>query len=117
EDREVQPQPLQANLGTSYKMDLGGGLHYTLSADIRNLEQQLEFMRRVRLGVEIGLTPAFSALAGFNSGHYSYGIKFNTGLLKFYLGFFDQEIGEKLGQQKSERFLVYFSLFDFTFDG
>ena len=62
------------------------------------------------------ISPALSALAGYNSGQYSYGIKFNFGLLKTYLGLYGVDSGEKLGQQISKRGVVYVSLFDFNFD-
>ncbi|MCO4754712.1 MAG: hypothetical protein KC478_09515 [Bacteriovoracaceae bacterium] len=117
DNREVQPQPMQVNLGTALSVEVGPGLDFTLSGDIRNLEQQMELMRRVRLGIEIGLTPAFAILGGLNANQYSYGFKLNTGLLKIYCGFYSADIGEKLGQQKSERVALYLSLFDFTFDG
>ncbi|MEX1099632.1 MAG: hypothetical protein WEB87_04360 [Bacteriovoracaceae bacterium] len=117
DDREVQPQPMQVNLGTAWKVDLGAGVDFTVSGDVRNLEQQMEFMRRIRLGTEIGLTPALALLGGLNAGQYSYGVKLNTGLLTIFGGFYNVDIGEKLGQQVSKRAVVYFSLFDFTFDG
>jgi hypothetical protein len=115
-DVEVQPQPMQLNFGTSYALEAAGfGLIF--SADIRNLNQQMELMRRVRLGTEVKMSPALSLLAGMSSGGYSYGIKLNMGLLKLYTGFFDEDIGEKLNQQRSSRALIYLSLFDFTFEG
>ena len=116
QDLEVQKQPLNVNFGTSYALQAAGfGLLF--SADIRNLEdQQMELMRRVRLGTEIKISPLLSLMAGYNSGGYSYGIKFDTGLINFYAGFYDEEIGEELGQQRSSRALIYFSIFDFTFD-
>ena len=115
EDLEVQPQPMRVNLGTSYALE-AAGLGIRVSADIRNLEQQIAFMRRVRLGLEIMMTPALSILTGFNSAGYSYGLRLNTGLIDTYLGLYEEDIGEKIGQEKSSRAVIYFSLFDFTFD-
>lgn len=114
---EVQPQPMKLNYGAGYKADLGMGLDFTLSLDIRNLEQQMEFMRRVRLGGEVGLTPALSLLGGINANQYSYGLKLNSGLLKIFLGMYGVDIGESLGEQVSKRVALYLSLFDFKFDG
>jgi hypothetical protein len=74
-------------------------------------------LRRVKLGTELKISPLLSALVGYNSGGYSYGIKFDTGLINLYAGFYDVEIGEKVGQQRSSRGVIYFSIFDFTFDG
>lgn len=116
-DREVQEQTMQVNFGTAWKMDLASALDLTLSADIRNLETEMEFMRRVRLGVEVGLTPALSVLGGLNANQYSYGVKTNTGLINLYVGFYNVDIGETLGEQVSKRIAIYLSLFDFTFDG
>ena len=73
----------------------------------------MEFMRRLRVGTEIMISPALSLLAGFNARSYSYGIKTNLGIVKVFAGFYDEEIGEELGQEKSSRGLIYFSLFDF----
>lgn len=115
--REVQDQPMQVNVGAAWKASLGPGFDFTLSGDVRNLEQQMEFMRRIRLGAEIGLTPALSILGGINANQYSYGVKLNTGLISIYGGFFNVDVGEKLGEQVSKRAGVYLSLFDFTFDG
>lgn len=115
-DREVQPQPMKLNAGAAWKASLGAGFDFTLSADIRNLEQQMEFMRRIRLGVAIGFTPAMSVMAGMNSNQYSYGIKLNSGLLGLTIGFFNVDIGETLGQQVSKRAAIYLTLLDFTFD-
>lgn len=114
-NREVQTQPLQVNFGTTYSLS-AAGFGLKLSADIRNLEQEMEFMRRLRFGTELMISPALSILAGFNARSYSYGIKTNLGILKVFAGFYDEEIGEKLGQEKSSRGLIYFSLFDFNFD-
>jgi len=116
-DLEVQTQPMRINFGSAVNLDVGGGFDLTVSADIRNLESQMEFMKRVRLGFDIGFSPLVSIMAGYNSGLYSYGIKANLAILEVVFGFYDVDIGEKLGQQTSNRALIYFSLFDFTFDG
>jgi hypothetical protein len=117
DDREVQPQPMQVNFGTSWKGEVGGGFGLTVTADIRNLEQQMEFMKRIRLGGEISLSPALSLLAGLNGlNNYSYGLKTNLGLFKVFTGLYTEEVGEKLDQIESERFIIYFSLFSFNFD-
>lgn len=116
QDLEVQEQPLNVNFGTSYSLEMAG-FGFIFSGDLRNLEEQnMEFMRRVRLGTEVKISSLLSVLAGYNSGGYSYGIKFDTGLINMYAGFYDEEIGEELGQQRSSRALIYFSIFDFTFD-
>ena len=117
DDFEVQPQPMRVNFGTSYALSAPGGFALTFSADIKHLEQQMEFARRLHLGTEINLSPALSLLAGVNAvDNYSYGLQFNAALFKLYLGFYGTEIGEKLQQQESNRFLIYLSMLHFDFE-
>lgn len=117
DDFEVQPQPMRIHLGSAYTLSGAGGFDMTFSADIKHLEQQMELMRRLHLGFEVNLSPALSVLAGLNSvDNYSYGVKLNTGLLKVFLGFYGTEIGEKLQQQESNRFVLYFSMLHFDFE-
>jgi hypothetical protein len=116
-DKEVQAQPAQVSFGSSLRTDLGPGFHFTMSADIKHLEQDIELMRRVYLGAEFGISPALSLLAGVNAvDNYSYGVKLNTGIIQAYAGFFGTEIGEQLNQEESNRFVVYVSLFNFEFN-
>ena len=113
---EVQSQPLKANLGASYLIKKNG-FGIQLSGDVRNLEDKdLELRKRLRFGAELHLSPALSALAGYNSGQYSYGMKLNIGFLKTYVGLYGLDVGESLDQQVSRRALIYISLFDFNFD-
>lgn len=117
QDLEVQDQPMQVNFGTAYQFKVGGGFDLTISADIKHLSEQVELARRFNLGLEIGLTPMLSVMAGLNAvDNYSYGIKFDTGLIRAYAGFYGVEVGEELGQEDSDRFVVYLSLFHFNFD-
>jgi hypothetical protein len=111
----VQPQPMGVNLGAHWTQKFAGIFDYTFSADLRNLSQQMDFMQRVHMGVEVGF-PVLRVLAGTSSGYYSYGIQFNLGLIKTYLGLYELEIGEEYKQRKVSRAVIYFSLFDFTFD-
>jgi hypothetical protein len=117
-DYEVQDQPMQVNLGVGWKLDFGPALDVTVSADLRNIHQQKvgsEYQRDFKFGIDVG-TPVLRVLAGMNSGQYTYGIQTNLGIIDMFLGLYDVEIGERLGQQRSSRALIYFSLFDFTFD-
>lgn len=116
EDREVQAQPLKANLGASYTIK-GKLLGFRVSSDIRNLEDTtMSFKKRFKLGTEFMISPVLSALAGINSGQYSYGIKLNLGILQTYVGFYGVDIGEEVDQQTSQRAVLYLSLFDFNYD-
>ena len=117
DDLEVQSQPMRIHFGSSFTAAAPGGFDVTVSADIKHLEQQMELMRRIHLGVELNLSPAISILAGVNAvDNYSMGFKGNLGIIKAYLGIYGTEIGEKLQQQESNRFLFYFSILDFTFE-
>jgi hypothetical protein len=117
QDLEVQDQPMQVNLGTSYLQKIGAGFDFTLSADIQNLSQEMELAQRLSFGLELGLSPALSLLAGVNAvDNYSYGLMFDIGIARFYLGFYGVETGEKVQQEESNRILIYISLFNFTFD-
>lgn len=118
ENAEVQPQNLQANLGVAVELGFADDFGLILSADYRNIEDQdMEFAKKLRLGAEFKFSPAISVLGGVNSGQYSYGMKLNMGIVKVFGGFYGADVGRRIGQVTSNRFLVYASLFDFTFDG
>ena len=104
----------QVNLGVAAGQNFGQ-FHYILSADARGLNDQMDFGKRVRLGAEIGV-PVLKLLGGVNSGYYSYGAMLDLGFLKTTAGFYDVELGSKYKQIKSKRFVIYLSLFDFSFD-
>lgn len=113
-DLKVADQNDQVNLG------IAGGMDWKLfniiaSADIRALNEQMDAGKRVRFGVQAGL-PGLKIMAGVNSGYYSYGATVDLLLLKVTGGFYDVELGSKYKQTKSKRFILYLSLFDFSFD-
>lgn len=104
----------QLNLGIAAGQDFKL-FHYILSADVRSLNEEMDFGKRLRLGAEIGV-PGLSLMAGMNSGYYSYGASVDLAFMKLTAGFYDMELGSKYKQIKSRRFLIYLSLFDFSFD-
>jgi hypothetical protein len=109
-----------ANNRTQVNWGLAGGhdfkfFHYILSADVRALNEQMDFGKRLRFGAEVGI-PGLSLMAGINSGYYSYGATIDLAFMKFTAGFYDVELGSQYQQVKSKRFVVYLSLFDFSFD-
>lgn len=104
----------QVNLGMAVGQDFKL-FHYILSADVRALNEEMDFGKRLRFGVQLGL-PGLKLLAGMNSGYYSYGAMLDLALIKLTAGFYDIELGSKYKQVKSERFVIYMSLFDFSFD-
>jgi hypothetical protein len=104
----------QMNLGMAFGQD-HKIFHYILSADIRALNEEMDFGKRLRAGVEVGI-PGLSLMAGVNSGYYSYGATIDMGFFKTTAGFYEVEIGSKYKQTKSSRFVISVSLFDFSFD-
>ena len=82
---------------------------------MRAINDQIDLTQRLRLGAQIGI-PGIKLMGGLNSGYYSYGALINLGVLKLMTGFYNTEIGSRSQQIKSSRFLVYLSLFDFSFD-
>lgn len=110
----VAPIRDQFNLGIAGGQDYKY-FNYILSADIRGLNEQVDFGKRLRLGGKIGI-PGLSVMGGLNSGYYSYGASVDLAFMKLTLGFYDVEIGSKYQQTKSKRFIAYLSLFDFSFD-
>lgn len=118
DNRKVQEQRMQMNLGFGYQLEVASIFDLTLSADLRNIHKSQggsSFAKNLKLGAEFGLS-ALSILIGSNSGQQSYGIKTSLGFLDIYLGYFGLEVGEKIGQQRSSQIVTYFSLFDFEFD-
>lgn len=112
--RKVADIRSQFNLGMSFGQDYKV-FHYILSTDIRALNEEQDFMQRVRVGAEVGFG-MLSLMAGMNSGYYSYGASVNLGFIKVTAGFYDLEIGTSYKQTKSRQGLLYLSLFDFSFD-
>lgn len=104
----------QVNLGVAGGHDYKF-FHYILSADVRALNEQMDFGKRLRFGAELGF-PGISLIGGFNSGYYSYGVSIDMLFMRLTAGFYDIEIGSKYKQQKSERFVLYLNLFNFSFD-
>lgn len=104
----------QINLGVAGGQNFGL-FHYILSADVRGLNDEMDFGRRLRFGAQAGI-PGLKLLAGINSGYYSYGATVDLAFMKLTTGFYDMEIGPKYKQIKSRRFIIYLSLFDFSFD-
>ena len=104
----------QVNLGLAGGQDYKF-FHYILSADVRALNEEMDFGKRLRFGAQVGI-PGLKFMAGVNSGYYSYGAMLDLALLKLTAGFYEVELGSKYKQNKSSRFILYLSLFDFSFD-
>jgi hypothetical protein len=104
----------QVNLGSAFGQDFGL-FHYIVSADVRALNEEMDFGKRLRVGGEVGV-PGLAVMAGMNSGYYSYGATLDMGFIKTTAGMYEVEVGSKYKQQKSSRFVLSVTLFDFSFD-
>lgn len=109
-----------ANQNDQVNLGMAGGVDFKVfniiaSADIRSLNEQMDFGKRLRFGLQGGI-PGFKVMAGVNSGYYSYGATLDIKMLKLTGGFYDLEMGPKYKQTKSKRAIIYLSLFDFAFD-
>lgn len=114
DDKTVAPNRDQVNLGMAWLMrtSLFKG---TFSLDVRELNREQDFLQRFRTGVELGTT-FLSVLGGWNAGYYSYGVALDVGVIKMTAGFYGVEAGGGYRRLESERFVIYLSLFDFSFD-
>jgi hypothetical protein len=111
---QVADIPDQVNLGMAFGQDFKL-FHYIFSTDIRGLNEEMDFGKRLRLGAQVGI-PGLRLMGGMNSGYYSYGAMVDLAFMKLTAGFYDVELGSKYKQIKSNRFVIYLSLFDFSFD-
>jgi hypothetical protein len=110
----VPKQDMTVNSGVAYKQDFGL-IDYTLSADIRPITSSIDFSRKFRLGSELSF-PLVTLNAGWSEGYVSYGGSIKLWPIKLTAGFYGVEIGSKFREQEAKRFIVYLSLFDFSFD-
>jgi hypothetical protein len=104
----------QVNLGLAAGQDFKL-FHYIISTDVRALNEEMDFGKRMRFGAQVGI-PGITVMGGINSGYYSYGATLDIGFMKLTGGFYDVELGSKYKQVKSKRMIIYLSLFDFSFD-
>ncbi len=112
----IQEQNFQANIGTHIRFDFSDVIELAFSMDIRSLQDTTQsFASKMRIGAELG-TPILSVYAGNNSGYFSYGIFTNLGIARIYLGLYGAELGQDYKLEKSDRMLIYLSLFNIKFD-
>jgi hypothetical protein len=104
----------QVNFGLAGGQDFKY-FHYIISSDVRALNEEMDFGKRLRFGAQLGI-PGITLMAGMNSGYYSYGAMLDLAFIKIMGGFYDIELGSKYKQTKSKRFILYLSLFNFSFD-
>jgi hypothetical protein len=113
-DKKLAPDRQQINLASAWHHRTSL-LRITTSLEIRHLSQQMETMERIRAGLELGI-PGISLLGGYNAGYYSYGVALDLGAMKLTTGFYGLEAGGAYNRIESKRFVIYLSLFDFSFD-
>ncbi|MBC7713562.1 MAG: hypothetical protein H7177_09490 [Rhizobacter sp.] len=111
---DIPVQEMSINTGVAFKQDFGL-FDYTLSADLRPLNQPIDFSRKFHLGAEFAI-PLITVYAGWSEGYVSYGASVKLWPVKLTAGFYGVEIGSKFREQEAKRFIVYLSLFDFSFD-
>lgn len=114
ENLQVSDIEDQVNLGLAMGQDYKI-FHYIISTDVRGLNEEMDFGKRMRYGAEVGI-PGIKVMGGINSGYYSYGATLDMNFMKISAGLYDVELGSTYKQVKSKRFVIYLSLFDFSFD-
>lgn len=110
----IPKQEMTVNSGVAYKQDFGL-FDYTLAADIHPMTSSIDMSRKFHLGAEFSF-PLITLNAGWSEGYVSYGGSIKLWPIKLTAGFYGVEIGSKYRQQEAKRFIVYLSLFDFSFD-
>lgn len=111
---EIPIQEMSINTGVAFKQDFGL-FDYTLAADLRPINQAIDFSRKFHLGAELSL-PLITLNAGWSEGYVSYGGSVKLWPVKLTAGFYGVELGSKFREQEAKRFIVLLSLFDFSFD-
>lgn len=111
---ELPNQEMSLNTGIAYKEDFGF-FDYTLSADLRPLNSTEAFARKFHFGSEFSF-PLITLNAGWSEGYVSYGGSIKLWPVKLTAGFYGIEVGSKFREQEAKRFIIYVSLFDFSFD-
>ena len=111
---DVPDQAMTVNTGIAFKQDFGF-FDYTLSSDLRPLNNGSQFSRKYHFGSELSL-PLITLNAGWSEGYVSYGGSVKLWPIKLTAGFYGIEMGRKFRQMEAKRFIVYVSLFDFSLD-
>ncbi|MBF0207390.1 MAG: hypothetical protein HQK53_10925 [Oligoflexia bacterium] len=110
----VPTQDMLLSIGTSFRQDFAL-LDYTLSLDVHPINQDIDYLRRMHVGFELGI-PFVSLLLGWNGGYVSYGVQLELWPIKILAGFYGVELGGKYGQLKGNRGMIYISILNLSFD-
>ncbi len=113
-DKTLPEQPMTANFGMSYKMNLGL-LSAQFSADVAPINRGLPVSQMLHAGFELG-TPIFSLLGGYGPGGFSYGAEVDLFFVRIIGGFYHGMMGPMKDPIIQRRGIIYLSLLDFSLD-
>lgn len=114
DDKTLPEQPMTANLGMSYKVNLGI-FSTQLSADLAPINMGLPASQMLHLGAEFGI-PMLSLMGGYGSGGFSYGAEVDLFLVKVIAGFYTKQYGPPKDPITERSAIIYLSLLDFSID-
>lgn len=110
----IPKQDMVVNSGVAFQQDLGF-IDYTLSMDFKPVTSTMAFARKFHFGTELSF-PLLTFHGGWSEGYLSYGATMKFWPIKLTAGFYGVEVGSNFKEQEAKRFIVYVSLFDFSFD-
>jgi hypothetical protein len=113
-DKTLPEQPMTANFGISYKMNLGL-LSAQFSADVAPMNMGLPVSQMLHAGFELG-TPILSLLTGYGPGGFSYGAEIDLFFVRVIGGFYHGIMGPTKDPITQRRGIIYLSLLDFSLD-
>ena len=111
---EIPKQEMTVNSGVAYKQDFGF-FDYTLAVDLKPMTSNIDFGRKIHVGTALSF-PVLTFYGGWSEGYVSYGTTIKFWPIKLTAGFYGVEVGTHYKEQEAKRFIVYVSLFDFSFD-
>lgn len=111
---KIPDQEMMVNVGASLVQSFGP-FDATLAFDLHPLNAVMPFGRKVHLGMKLGI-PLIDVMAGWNAGYLNYGVGLNLWPIKILAGFYNVEIGADYKQEEAKRAVIYFSLFESSFN-
>gem|GEM_PF-471821 len=110
----LEPYRMQINSGIHWKQDFYL-IDYSLSVDVRPLNWDIPFSRKLRWGASIGL-PFVRVFTGMSEGFTSQGVELNLWPIKIVAGLYSVETGTKDVSEKTDRFILYLNLLNIALD-
>lgn len=110
----IPDQDMMVNIGTSLVQSFGP-FDATFALDLHPLNAAIPFGRKVHLGMKLGI-PLIDVMAGWNAGYLNYGVGLNLWPIRILAGFYNVEIGADFKQEQAKRAVIYFSLFETSFN-